>query len=100
MRKRSGESLFWFGILLIIYGIIVRFTPTVKVDHALLVYIIVLVTIMIWSSIGYFVILLIDDENNSLANWVNDAPLWFSHTVPIFFPVFLFYYIKNKRGGL
>ena len=100
MKKRSGGSLFLFGVLLIIYGFVLRCAPTDKVDQAELTYIIILVTILIWCSIGYWVILSIDDENRSLAKWVNDFPFGLSLFVPAFFPIFLFYYIKNKREEL
>ena len=97
MRKRDHSGGFFIlGILMIIYGIITKFTPADKLDHALIVYMLILLSIIVWSTIGYFVVLAIDDFNKNLMALIEDAPLGLSFVMTMFFPIYLFYYIKNK----
>ena len=59
----------------------------------------ILVLTIVWWLIGCVVLALIDDENGSLLKWADKAPYGIDMFFPIFFPVFLFYWIKRKAGG-
>ena len=49
-----------------------------------------------WFISGCIVCTMIDDEHRRLLHWADKAPYGLGCLIPLFFPVLLFFYIKNK----
>ena len=50
-----------------------------------------------WFVIGGITLALIDDENESLYRWADEGPDILGALMVMFFPVVLFYWLKNRR---